>query len=215
MKKEIIPILLLLASLLAGTQNAQAQRNDRKTADAVMNTILTRTSVRTYQDKPVGKALTEKLLRAGMAAPTAVNRQPWHFVVVDDKAVLAELAHISPNGSYAEGAPLAIIVCGDLGKSLPGTGADFWVQDCSAATENILLVAHALGLGAVWTAAYPTKERHEGISRVLRLPPTLMPLNMIIIGYPRLQETPKDKWNPANITYNRYGSSHDAGKASR
>jgi flavin reductase (DIM6/NTAB) family NADH-FMN oxidoreductase RutF len=141
-----------------------------------------------------------------MAAPTAVNKQPWHFVVVTDKNVLSAISEATPNASMAAKAPLAIVVCGDMNKALEGGGRDFWVQDASAATENILLAAHALGLGAVWTGTYPNQERCAKIAKLLHLPQNLVPLNTIVIGYPAENPTPKDKWNPQNVSYNYFGN---------
>ena len=99
-------------------------------------------------------------------------------------------------------APLAIVVCGCLDKTL--TEQEFWIQDCSAATENILLMAHGLGLGGVWTALYPLKERYEGMQQLLHLPKTMIPLNALIIGYPKNQAEAKDKWKEENISYNKW-----------
>ena len=137
--------------------------------------------------------------------PTAVNRQPWHFVAITDKEKLSGLATANPNAGMAAKAPLAIVVCGDMKKTLEGDGRAFWIQDCSAATENILLAAHALGLGAVWTALYPSEERVAAASEVLKLPEYIIPLCTIVIGYPAESPTPKDKWNPENVSYNEFG----------
>lgn len=196
MKKQLF---LLMTALLIGGSAAQAQ-ND---ADIVMNNILTRASVRSYQDKPVEQEKIEKLLRAGMAAPTAVNRQPWHFVVVNDRTVLDEMAASDRQGLLKK-APLAIVVCGNMNKALEGQARGFWIQDTSAATENILLAAHALGLGAVWTGAYPNESRSAEIRKMLNLPEYLVPLNIIVIGYPDGAVTPKNKWNEENFNYNKF-----------
>ena len=102
-------------------------------------------------------------------------------------------------------APLAIVVCGDMNKAAEGNAREFWIQDCSAATENILLAATGMGLGAVWTGIYPSKERCADVAKVLRLPESLIPLNTIVIGYPDTDVSPKDKWNTENISYNTYG----------
>lgn len=203
MKKHIMAILVFTAVLSAGI-DANAQ-NTGNYHNAVLDNIATRTSVRSYLDKPVDAALIEQMLRAGMAAPTAVNRQPWHFVVVTDKAQLFALAKANPHAGMAAKAPLAIVVCGDMKKALSGEAREFWVQDCSAATENILLAANALGLGAVWTGTYPDQNRCKDVSAVLNLPEHLIPLNTIVIGYPDKENTPKDKWKPENISYNTYG----------
>ena len=101
-------------------------------------------------------------------------------------------------------APLAIVGCGSLDKPLEGTEQEFWIQDCSAATENILLIAHGLGLGGVWTALYPLKERYEGMQQLLHLPKTMIPLNTLIIGYPKNQAEAKDKWKEENVSYNKW-----------
>ncbi len=202
MKKHGMAIFVLTL-VLASACSSKAQNNNVE--KAVLDNIATRVSVRSYLDKPVEEAKIEQLLRAGMAAPSAVNKQPWHFVVVTDKEQLKALAKTNPYAGMAAKAPLAIVVCGDMKKALPGKAQEFWVQDCSAATENILLAANALGLGAVWTGTYPTEERCEAVAKVLQLPKSIVPLNIIVIGYPDGKNTPKDKWKPSNISYNTYG----------
>ena len=144
------------------------------------------------------------LLRAGMAAPTAVNLQPWHFVVVNDRAKLDELGGNGRQAQMWHEATLAIVVCGNVDKALEGPGRDFWIQDCSAATENILLAAHALGLGAVWTGCYPIEERVANVSQILGLPENIIPLSVIVMGYPNEAPAPKDKWKPENVSYNQF-----------
>ncbi len=203
MKKQGFSVLILTMLLLSSC-STKAQKNGSE--QAVLNNIASRVSVRSYLDKPVEEAKIEQLLRAGMAAPSAMNKQPWHFVVVTDKQQLAALAKANPYAGMAAKAPLAIVVCGDMSKALPGSAREFWVQDCSAATENILLAANAMGLGAVWTGTYPSEERVKAVSKVLQLPKKLIPLNTIVIGYPDGTNTPKDKWKPANVSYNFYGS---------
>ena len=172
---------------------------------AVINNILTRTSIRKFKQQPVEQEKVETLLRAAMAAPTAVNKQPWHFVVVTDKEVLNQLAGQGRRGDMLRHAPLAVVVCGDMTKTVEGKGQEFWIQDTSAATENLLLAAHSLGLGAVWTAQWPMDERYKQTQQVLAMPETIVPLCTIIIGYPDESPAPKDKWKPTNISYNTYG----------
>ncbi|MBQ6304993.1 MAG: nitroreductase family protein [Bacteroidales bacterium] len=169
-----------------------------------METIMTRTSIRSFTDRAVSADTIEMLLRAGMAAPTAVNKQPWHFVVINDRALMDSLGGNGRQSQMWKESPLAIVVCGDMNKALEGPAQAFWVQDCSAATENILLAAHALGLGAVWTGCYPMEERMANVSRVLNLPETVIPLCVIVMGYPSEQPEPKDKWKPENVTYNMF-----------
>lgn len=204
MKKVFV---IALSALLITGCNCK----DKKTAactdngKAVIENIMTRTSIRAYTNQPVAADTVEILLKAGMAAPSAVNKQPWHFVVINDKAKLDELAEANPRGGkMLKEAPLAIVVCGDLTKTLDGKGQEFWIQDCSAATENILLAAHALGLGAVWTAGHPMEERMETLRATLKLPDTIVPLCTIVIGHPAENPDPKDKWIPENVTYNEF-----------
>lgn len=196
-------ILALALTALLGTANAQSEVKNEccGNSKAVLETIMTRTSVRKYKDQPVEKEKIEAMLRAGMAAPTAMNAQPWHFVVVSEKEGLGALAAANPRAGMLKTAPLAIVVCGDMTKAREGKGREFWIQDCSAATENILLAAHAQGLGAVWTALYPMEERMKPLCEALELADTLVPLCTVVIGYPAEQPTPKDKWKPENVTY--------------
>lgn len=170
----------------------------------IFENIMSRTSVRSYTEKPVEQEKVEMMLRAGMAAPSACNKQPWHFVVINDREILDQIPQFSPYAGMVKQAPLAIVVCGCLDKTLEDTEQEFWIQDCSAATENILLMAHGLGLGGVWTALYPLKERYEGMQQLLHLPKTMIPLNTLIIGYPKNQAEAKDKWKEENISYNKW-----------
>ena len=215
MKKQITAMALML---LWGASTIQAQQcksegcngcqqGDKKECcqKAVIENIMTRTSIRKYKQQPVEDCKVETMLRAAMAAPTAVNKQPWHFVVITDKAMLGKLAGEGRRGDMLRNAPLAIVVCGDMNKALGGPMREFWVQDASAATENLLLAAHALGLGAVWTGLYPNTERAGQVAQILGMPETMMPLCTVIIGYPDEQPTPKDKWKPENVSYNVYG----------
>ena len=201
MKKTILCLMAMMGVMTVSAQ----QKVENKDAQAAINNIMTRTSIRQYTDEPVSKADIETMLRAGMAAPTAVNRQPWHFVVINSKEKLAELAGDNPRGGMLKKAPLAIVVCGNMDKALPGQGNGFWVQDCSAATENILLAANAIGLGAVWTGLYPDVNRAGAVAKVLKLPETFIPLCTIVIGHPAEQPAPKDKWKPENVSYNEFG----------
>lgn len=207
MTSKLIIVVLLLALLIVcgklymGASGRKAPAND--VTDA-LTTILTRSSVRAYTDQSVEQDKIEKLLRAGMAAPSACDKRPWHFVVVTDKQQLKGLAEANPNASYADSAPLAIVVCGDMSKTLQGVEQQFWIQDCSAASENILLAAHAMGLGAVWAGTYPAAERCQAVARVLNLPSHLVPLNTIVIGYPSGEAHAKDKWDAANVTFNKF-----------
>lgn len=195
-----IAVVVLGVRLVSGAEDAGESQTQEQ---AVLDNIATRTSIRDYEARPVEKEKVEKMLRAAMAAPTAMNKQPWHFVVVEQRSVLDSLAGANPYAKMLLKAPLTIVVCGDMDKVIEGGGRDFWIQDASAATENLLLAAHAMGLGAVWTGAYPSEERSKAISATLSLPDNLVPLNMIVIGYPAEHPQPKDKFKEENITFKR------------
>jgi len=165
--------------------------------NATIATIHERKSVRHFTNQKVTNSQLEVLLKAGMAAPTAVNKQPWAFVAITDKAVLNELEQDLPYAKMLSQASAAIVVCGDLNKAIKVD--DYWIQDCSAATQNILLAAESIGLGAVWTGVFPRQERIEVVKTVLGLPEHMVPLNVIPIGYPTGEDQPKDKWKPENV----------------
>lgn len=170
-------------------------------ADMVKENIMSRKSVRKFLDEPIPKDVLESVLKAGMAAPSAMNRQPWAIEVVNDKEILNGLSAMLPYGRL-ETAPVAIIVCGDMSKTLEGDARDFWVVDCSMMAENILLAAHSHGLGAVFTGAWPTKERGDKVKEYLGMPENYEVLGVIPMGYPAENPEPKDKWNPDAIHYN-------------
>ena len=205
--KQLLMAAVLVASTLATTMPTMAQDNRQYSIgmeQIILDNILDRTSIRSYQDRPVEQDKIENLLRAGMAAPSAVDKRPWHFIVVTDRQVLNGLAEANPNAGMAARAPLAIVVCGDKSRALTRV-PDYWVQDVAAATENILLAAQGMGLGAVWTGTYPTTERVEKVTAVLNLPEHIVPFCTIVIGYPERYQAPKDKWDEGNISYNTYG----------
>ena len=143
--------------------------------------ILTRRSIRKYNDKAVSPELVKQLLESGMHAPTARNIQPWHFIVVDEREMLDKLSVAHPYAKMLREATLAILVCGD--KNLQEADG-YIVQDCSAATQNIMLAAHALGLGSVWLGMYPREERMREVGRLLEIPGHIIPVSLISIGYP-------------------------------
>ena len=186
---------LLLWGLAADSGMAQEKG---KIPDA-LTVIHSRKSVRKFQDKPVTKDQLETLLRAGMASPSAADQRPWAFVAITDRAVLDTLWYSSPYTKMLRQAKAAIVVCGDTRKGLK---SEVWVQDCSAASENILLAAEAIGLGAVWCGIYLNPEPTAFVKKVLNLPAEVIPLNIIAIGYPTGEEKPKNKWDPANIHWN-------------
>lgn len=176
---------------------------EAKGNDAYKN-IIERTSVRLYKEKSVSDELVELILYAAMSAPSGVNKQPWEFIVVNDRKLLTELSDSLPYAKMASKAPLAIIVCGNKERFLDGDDSTLWEQDLSAASENILLAANSLGLGAVWTCLYPHSDREEAVRKVLSIPDNLIPFNLIPIGYPDHSHQPMDKWHPERIHYNEF-----------
>jgi nitroreductase len=165
-----------------------------------LEALFKRRSVRRYTGEPVSDQAMETILRAAMQAPSAVNYQPWHFVVIDDRRLLDRIPDFHPYSSFLREAPVAIVVCGDLERDM--LDASYWVQGCSAATENLLLAAHAIGLGAVWMGVYPRKERMEGLRRLLQLPDNLVPLNIVSLGHPAESPVQVDRFDPSRITRN-------------
>ena len=166
-----------------------------------MQAILTRRSIRIYTPETVPDELIDEILYAAMAAPSAGNGQPWHFVVIRDRQLLDEIPHLHPYAEMARSASVAILVCGQTGQEKhPG----FWVQDCSAATQNILLAAHALGLGAVWVGVFPREERVKGFMQLLGIPEEITPLSLIPIGYPAESKSPSNRYDSSRIHPNRW-----------
>ncbi|MDA3943254.1 MAG: nitroreductase family protein [Bacteroidetes bacterium] len=163
--------------------------------------IHNRKSVRHFTDQAVSKEQIETLLKAGMAAPTAANRQPWKFYVVTNAKTLNLLAEQLPYAKMLSQVQAAIVVCGDMDKAGNLKEQGYWAQDCAAASENILLAAESLGLGAVWTAAYPYEDRIKAVTQALDLPENHVPLNVIPVGYPTGEDLPKDKWKPENVVW--------------
>lgn len=207
MKKYVFIIIVLIVAVIALTIIVATQGKEQaKDKIAVIENIMTRTSVRKFQEKAVEDEKIEILLRAAMAAPSAANKQPWRFVVIKDRATLDEIADSLHTMKMAAEAPLAIVVCGDMNATLEGDGLDYWIEDTSAATENLLLAAHDIGLGAVWCGVYPMKNRMAYVQRLLQLPSDIVPLNIIPIGYPAETPEPKDKWDPAKIHYEEWGN---------
>jgi nitroreductase len=150
--------------------------------------ILTRRSVRKYTDKPIDEATMEQLIRAGMYAPSARNARPWHFIAVRDRETISAIEKGQPQLAMMKQAAAVIAVCGDP-AAVTSKYKDYYIQDCTAATENILLAAHALGLGAVWCGCHPKPDVKEIVSKALSIPPEIVPFSLIALGYPA--ETPK------------------------
>lgn len=195
--------LVLFAFLLSFSVVSESQNSKKADIPDVISVIHSRKSVRQFTDQKVDRDKLEVLLRAGMAAPTAVNKQPWFFVAIDDKETLNSLSEFMNNNPILKRAQAAIIVCGDMNKVFERQPS-YWIQDCSAATQNILLATEGIGLGAVWIGVFPNEDRVDMVRNALNLPENLIPLSVIAIGYPTGVEQPKDKWKEENIQWNKF-----------
>jgi nitroreductase len=156
--------------------------------------ILNRRSIRKYTTENVHDSLITTLLKAAMAAPSASNRTPWHFIVIQDRKPLDSLADAHPYGKMLYEAPLCIAICGDTSVS-----ERYWVQDCSAATENLLLAATGLNLGGVWLGVYPRQERVTQVRSILQLPPHIIPLNLIALGHPAEKKEARSQYTELKV----------------
>ncbi len=193
-------ILACAAMVLAACSNQQPKVMEN---DAI-NNIMTRVSVRTFTGEKISDAQLDTLLRAAMAAPSAINKQPWAFIVVTDEEKIAALGEALPYSRCSNHPAVAIIPCGDLSKAIEGELGAFWINDVSAATENLLLAAHAMGLGAVWTGLHPDMNRAKMAQEMLGLPEHIIPLCVVPVGVPAEQPEIKDKYKPENIHYNQW-----------
>lgn len=202
MKKTAI--LFLLALAMFSCNKSENANNSQARTEAALDVIKTRVSVRHFTGEKLTDAQIDTILRAGMSAPTAVNKQPWAFVVVDDPETLMLLSDTLKSSRIENGASHAIAVCGNMQKALEGEGQGYWVEDTSAATENMLLAAHAMGLGGLWVGVYPISERVKSVSEILGLPNHIIPMCLVVLGYPNEQPEVKDKFLQENIHYNKW-----------
>ncbi len=162
----------------------------------LLDAIHTRRSIRKYLDKPVPAEMIETVIRAGMAAPSAGNQQPWHFIVITDRAKLDAIPDFHPHSAMVRQTPVAILVCGDPdGKKYPA----FWDQDASAATQNMLLAARDLDLGTVWVGVFPDSGRMDGFRKLLTIPEHIIPFALIPMGWPDAAFEAKDRFRPELI----------------
>lgn len=203
-------LIILLALGLIFTSYKWVSSSSAVTGETMQKStvedIMSRASVRAYSDREIENEQIDTLLRAAMAAPTAGNKQPWRFVVINDKATLDTISRNFHTMTMAKDASIAVVMCGDVTATFDGEGRDYWVQDVSASSENLLLAAHAMGLGAVWCGIYPMSDRVSQFSAMLRLPENIIPMACICVGYPSGETTPKDKWKPEYIHYNTWSS---------
>ena len=166
--------------------------------DTKLEFLFARRSVRRYQTRHVEDSTVRDLLEAAMAAPSACGKDPWEFVVVRERAALAEIATGLPNGKMLADAAVGLVVCGDLNRAHGGE-LSYMLQDCSAAIENILLAATALGLGACWLGVHPREERIAHLTRVLALPDQVLPISAIAVGWPAERPASRTRYNPGFV----------------
>jgi nitroreductase len=166
-----------------------------------MKAIRARRSIRRFTSEPVSDEAIKALLEAAMSAPSAGNQQPWEFVVTTDRKILDEIPNVHPYAQMCLQAQAAIVVCGNLERD---SHRGFWVQDCSAATQNILIAATEKGLGSVWCGVYPREDRMSGLKKLFGLPDHIIPLALIPIGHPAEKKPPSDRFDPARIHYDKW-----------
>ncbi|OHD63686.1 MAG: NADH dehydrogenase [Spirochaetes bacterium RBG_13_51_14] len=166
-----------------------------------MDAIYKRRSIRKFSSRPLPRDMIERFIKAGMNAPSAGNQQPWHFIVIDRKKLLEEIPKIHPHSQMIRQAPAAILVCGDL---LLEKHEGYWVQDCAAATENMLLAIADEGVGSVWLGVYPRQERVDGLGKLLNLPDHVVPFSLLPVGYPAEEKARKNEFHPERIHYNTW-----------
>jgi len=167
----------------------------------VIEAILTRRSIRKYSREKITDKQIGIILKAAMYAPSAMNQQPWHFIVIDDREKLNLIMEVHPYSKMLKEAGLAILVCGDERLQL---SKGYWVVDCGAATQNLLLAAHGIGLGAVWLGVHPREERKSGIRKIFHLPDHVQPFSLISIGYPAEEKPVPQRFKPERIHKNTW-----------
>lgn len=168
----------------------------------IMDYIFQRRSIRKYLDKDVEEEKLVLLLKAAMAAPTAANRQPWEFIVVTNREKLSELRSTLREGQY--NATSAIVVCGNMHLAFSNKDKEIWVQDCSAAIENMLIAATGIGLGTVWIGLYPQLNKCMPVCKSLNIPEHVIPMSVVYIGYPDEHKEPRTQYNEKRVYWQEY-----------
>lgn len=194
----------MISMVITSCESNENKSMNSTSVTSAIETMHNRTSIRHYLDQPVSKEQLETIVKGGMSAPSAMNKQPWQFIIIDDKEVLQALGKDIPTSEMVQKASAAIVVCGDMQRAGKGWLQQYWIQDCSAASQNILLAITDLKLGGVWTSVYPAPERMEIVSSVLELPDHIIPLNIIPVGYPDKAYTPKEKWDETKVHWNKF-----------
>ena len=166
-----------------------------------MQEIVNRRSVRSYRADVVTDEQIEQVLRAAMAAPSAGNQQPWEFIIVTDRALLTKITEVHPYSKMLHEAPVAVIVCGNTSRE---KHIGYWVQDCSAAVQNMLLEATHQGLGSVWLGVYPRQDRVDGVAKLFSLQEQIIPFAVVALGHAKEQPPPVDRFNPDYVHRNEW-----------
>lgn len=211
-KYKFVSFVLAIALMAALVRLVYSMRVDEQSlvpvvspSSQVLENILSRKSVRSFTDAAVSREQLDTLVRAAMAAPTGRDMRPWQFVVLDDHGVIERLSDAMPRAKMLEECAAVIVVCGDMSVTdQDGNPSVNWTFDCSAATENCLLMAEAMGLGAVWVGVWPYDDRVAAVKETLRLPEHIQPLNLIPVGYPKGDPQPKDKYDAERIHFNGF-----------
>lgn len=172
-------------------------------SEIILNNIINRKSVRSFTDEKVDENDLLKIVKAGMSAPSALNLQPWEFLVFDTQKSLDWMVNLHDYSKMFKTATAGIVVCGNMDKTIEGF-EEFWVQDCSAATENILITIEALNLGGVWLGIYPIEERYEKIIDYFDLPKNIIPFAVIALGHPLNNEKSINKWDDKKLHWNKW-----------
>jgi nitroreductase len=167
--------------------------------------ILDRRSIRRFTDQKIDSKQIKAILTAAMYAPSAVNMQPWHFVVIDESSMMEKIMEIHPYARMLQTASHAVVVCGDE-QAQHDDG--YWVVDCGAATQNLLLAAHTMGLGACWVGLHPREERKSAFSRLLKLPSHVKPFALVALGYPEEQKARPDRFHSEKVKYNGWNNAY-------
>ena len=166
-----------------------------------LEAILTRRSIRKYDDKPVDNEILLKLVQAAVSAPSAGNQQPWQFIIIRNKTTFEKVLRFHPHARMLLEAQAAILICGDLSKE---KHKGFWMIDCAAATQNLLLAAHAHGLGACWLGIFPREDRVNGMIDLIALPKEIIPFALVSIGHPGEKKVTCDRFDPALVHYEKW-----------
>lgn len=166
-----------------------------------LEAILTRRSIRKYINKPIPDDILKQLLTTAVSAPSAGNQQPWHFIIINEKKILNDIANFHPHAKFLKDAPIAILVCGDLNLE---TFKGYWMIDCAAATENILIAIRALGLGGCWIGIYPREERMNSIKKIFNLSENIIPFSLISIGYTKQKQKKVNRSKSIREHYNKW-----------